>query len=199
MNTPMQVGITGGIGTGKSLICKVFACLGAPIYDADSRAKLLMTTDTILVDQIRKEFGNLSYHSDGSLNREHLREVFKEPLLLKKLNKLVHPRVGQDYLNWVMQQQGPAYVIKEAALLIESGSAEGLDKLIVVTAPLDLRIKRVLTRDPHRTEKEIELIVSNQMGEADKLERADFVITNDESTMVIPQVLELHGRFILMN
>lgn len=195
----MQVGITGGIGTGKSLICKVFACLGAPIYDADSRAKLLMTTDTILVDQIRKEFGNLSYHTDGSLNREHLREVFKEPLLLGKLNKLVHPRVGQDYLTWTLQHVGTPYVIKEAALLIESGAAEGLDKLIVVTAPLELRLKRVLIRDPHRTKNEIELIVSNQMSEVDKLERADFVITNDETKLVIPQVLELHERFMAMN
>ncbi|MEQ9592244.1 MAG: dephospho-CoA kinase [Cyclobacteriaceae bacterium] len=199
MNTPMQVGITGGIGTGKSLICKVFACLGVPIYDADSRAKLLMTTDTILVDLIRKEFGNLSYHPDGSLNREHLREVFKEPLLLEKLNKLVHPRVGQDYLNWTLQHVGSQYVIKEAALLIESGSAEGLDKLIVVTAPLELRVKRVLIRDPHRTKNEIELIVSNQMSDVDKLERADFVITNDETKLVIPQVLELHERFMAMN
>ena len=148
MKKPIQVGITGGIGSGKSVICRIFTSLGIATYDADSRAKILMTTDRILVDQIKKEFGNLSYHRDGSLNKEHLRQSFSDPLRLKKLNELVHPRVAADYGNWVAQHADDNYVIKEAALLIESGSADKLDYLIVVYAPKPLRIQRVLNRDP---------------------------------------------------
>lgn len=199
MNKPLEVGITGGIGCGKTLICRVFGSLGIPLYDADSRAKNLMTTDRILVEQIKKEFGGLSYDATGSLNKVHLRKVFGDSQALQKLNELVHPRVAVDYAKWVKQQKGAKYVIKEAALLIESGSAEKLDKLIVVFAPKLIRIKRILKRDPHRTPEEIENIMNNQMDEQEKMKRADYVIVNDESRLVIPKVLDLHDRFILMN
>lgn len=199
MNKPIQVGITGGIGSGKSLICRIFTTLGIPAYDSDSRAKILMTTDRILVDQIKKEFGNLSYHKDEGLNKEHLRQVFSDPLKVKKLNGLVHPRVADDYNNWVIQQSEAKYVIKEAALLIESGSANNLNHLVVVFAPKSLRIQRVLKRDPQRTSAEVEDIILNQMDDKEKMERADFIIYNDESRLVIPQVLELHERFNSMN
>jgi len=199
MSRPIQVGITGGIGSGKSLICKIFGCLGIPLYDADSRAKMLMTTDRILVDQIQKEFGNLSYHTDGTLNKEHLRKAFANPAELKKLNALVHPRVAHDYRSWVDQQKESKYVIKEAALLIESGSAKQLDHLIIVSAPDNLRIQRVLKRDPHRSQLEVENIIKNQMSEKEKMAQADDVIVNDETKLVIPQVLELHERLNSMN
>ncbi|MEP2670939.1 MAG: dephospho-CoA kinase [Cyclobacteriaceae bacterium] len=199
MNRPFQVGITGGIGSGKSLICRIFGCLGIPLYDADSRAKMLMTTDRILVDQIQKEFGKLSYHANGTLNKEHLRKAFADPVELKKLNAIVHPRVAHDYRNWVDQQKESKYVIKEAALLIESGSSEQLDHLIVVSAPESLRIQRVLKRDPHRSQLEVENIIKNQMSEKEKMAKADDVIVNDETKLVIPQVLELHERLNSMN
>lgn len=199
MITPIQVGITGGIGSGKSLVCRIFSSLGIPVYDADSRAKLLMTTDRILVDQIKKEFGNLSYDSQGQLNREHLRQAFGEPDHVKKLNELVHPRVALDYQNWVSQHLGLKYVIKEAALLIESGSAEKLDHLIVVFAPQELRIQRVLRRDPQRKQTEVENIMKNQLNDEQRRKRADSIIINDETHLVIPQVLELHERFNSMN
>lgn len=199
MITPIQVGITGGIGSGKSLVCRIFSSLGIPVYDADSRAKLLMTTDRILVDQIKKEFGNLSYDSQGQLNREHLRQAFGEPDQVKKLNELVHPRVALDYQNWVSQHLGLKYVIKEAALLIESGSAEKLDHLIVVFAPQELRIQRVLRRDPQRKQTEVENIMKNQLNDEQRRKRADSIIINDETHLVIPQVLELHERFNSMN
>ncbi|HEY5690030.1 MAG TPA: dephospho-CoA kinase [Cyclobacteriaceae bacterium] len=199
MKNPIQVGITGGIGSGKSLICKMFSSLGIACYDADSRAKILMTTDRILVDQIKKEFGNLSYHKDETLNREYLRQSFGDPLRMRKLNELVHPRVAIDYENWLAQQSGSKYVIKEAALLIESGSADKLNHLIVVYAPKSIRIQRVLKRDAQRTLAEVEDIMSNQMDDEQKMEKADSVILNDESRLVIPQVLELHERFISMN
>lgn len=199
MNKPLQVGITGGIGSGKSLICRIFGCLGIPLYDADSRAKGLMTTDRILVEQIKKEFGNLSYRSDGELNKEHLRKAFSVPEELKKLNGLVHPRVAADYKGWVDQQVGSKYVIKEAALLIESGSAKALDYLIVVTAPKAIRIQRILKRDPQRSLQEIENIIMSQTSDEVKMEMADEVIVNDGSRLVIPQVLELHERLHSLN
>lgn len=158
-----------------------------------------MTTDRILVEQIKKEFGNLSYHRDGSLNKEHLRQAFSDPLRMKKLNELVHPHVGVDYENWVTQQSGDKYVIKEAALLIESESADKLNHLIVVYAPKSIRIQRVLKRDPQRTLAEVEHIIENQMDDEQMVKKADSVILNDESRLVIPQVLELHKRLNSMN
>lgn len=197
MQAPLQIGITGGIGTGKSLICKIFQVLGVPAYDADSRAKKLMTTDGILIGQIQKEFGTLSYDARGVLNREYLSAtVFNDEAKLRKLNELVHPRVGEDYKRWVAVQGNVKYVLKEAALLFESGSYQVLDKVIVVTAPETLRIQRVLSRDPHRSIQQIREIIRSQMKEDEKVKRADYVIVNDEATLLIPQVLQLHLQFI---
>lgn len=188
--------MTGGIGSGKSLICRIFATLGVPVYDADSHAKELMTTDGILISQIKKEFGELSYLGNGVLNRNYLgREVFQDVIKLDRLNKLVHPRVAENYNTWVSRNHEANYVVKEAALLIEAKSYLTLDKLIVVSAPEKLRVKRVLERDKHRTEKQVYEVISNQMAEAEKLKLADYVIVNDETKHVITQVLELHEIF----
>jgi dephospho-CoA kinase len=196
LKKPLQIGVTGGIGSGKSLVCKIFHQLGAPIYDADSHAKELMTTDGILITDIKKEFGDLSYHSDGSLNRVFLADhVFNDQKKLEALNKLVHPRVAMDYQRWVHQHKDLSYVIKEAALLYEAGSYMSLDKIVVVDAPVELRIERVLKRDSHRTVEQIKGIVEKQMPEGEKLKRADFIIVNDETQPVIPQVLKLHRMF----
>jgi dephospho-CoA kinase len=198
--TPLQIGITGGIGSGKSLVCRIFQILGAPVYDADSRAKDLMTTDGILISRIKKEFGELSYRQDGSLNREYLGEkVFNDAERLKVLNSLVHPRVAEDYTQWVGRHQQAPYVIKEAALLFEAGSYKALDKVIVVHAPSSVRIKRVLSRDKHRTEVQVREIMKNQLPDEDTLARADFIIRNDESQLVITQVLDLHHQFSAMH
>lgn len=152
MASPFQIGITGGIGSGKSLVTRIFGHLGIPVYDADSHAKELMTTDGILVSQIRKEFGDLSYNPDGTLNRVYLgNTVFSDSKRLEILNRLVHPRVTLDYERWLKLHLKSKYVIKEAALLFEAGTAASLDKVVVVSAPEELRIKRVLKRDPHRT------------------------------------------------
>jgi dephospho-CoA kinase len=197
---PLQIGVTGGIGSGKSLICRIFACLGTPIYDADSHAKELMTTDGILISQIKKEFGELSFLQDGSLNRNYLsKEVFSNADKLKKLNSFVHPRVAEDYRQWVQQRKGFQYVVKEAALMIEAKSHTSLDRLIVVSAPEELRIKRVLDRDKQRTEKQVREIINNQMPEKDKCAMADHVIKNDDTTMVLPQIIALHQLFTSSN
>jgi dephospho-CoA kinase len=191
----LQIGITGGIGSGKSLVCKIFSRLGVPVYDADSHAKELMTTDGILISQIKKEFGELSYLGHGGLNRKYLSaEVFSDAGKLKRLNGLVHPRVAHHYDMWV-QQQGTEYVVKEAALLVEAGSYKTLDRLVVVSTPEALRIQRVLKRDPHRTEQQVREVIANQLPEEKKLMLADDVIVNDETRLVIPQVLELHRLF----
>lgn len=198
MKKPLQIGITGGIGSGKSLVCRIFSLLGVPVYDADSRAKSLMTTDGILVSQIRKEFGVLSFRPDGNVNRAYLAEhVFNDPERLKLLNSLVHPRVGEDFNRWVREQRS-VYVLKEAALLFEAGSNTALNKIIVVSAPEELRISRTLQRDRHRTEQQVKDIIQNQLKEEEKLKLADYIVVNDESKPLIPQVLELHKQFLSM-
>jgi dephospho-CoA kinase len=178
------------------LVCKIFAQLGVSVYDADSHAKGLMTTDGILVSQIKKEFGDLSYYPDGSLNRTYLAQtVFNDEEKLDRLNRLVHPRVADDYERWLNRHVDQAYVLKEAALLFESGSYRTLAKTIVVSAPESLRQKRVLLRDVHRSVEQFRAIVEKQMPEEEKLKRADYIIVNDDASLIIPQVLRLHDRF----
>jgi dephospho-CoA kinase len=171
--------------------------LGVPVYDADSHAKALMTTDGILMSQIKKEFGDLTYLPDGTLDTAYLsNHVFSDNKKLEKLNALVHPRVAVDYERWVEDQGEARYVLKEAALLFESGSYRLLDKIIVVSAPEMIRQKRVLERDAQRTVEQFREIVQKQMPEAEKLRRADYVIVNDETKLIIPQVLFLHEQFM---
>ncbi len=190
------IGVTGGIGAGKSTVCLIFKALGAPVYDADSRAKWLMAHDPRLREQITHHFGPATYLPDGSLDRAYLAAaVFGQPEKRMLLNSLVHPRVGEDTRAWVMAQTGHPYLIKEAALMIEAGSHRELDRLVVVTAPIDLRISRVQARDPQRSETEIRAIIAAQMPEADKIKLADHVIHNDGQQLLIPQVLALHQRW----
>jgi dephospho-CoA kinase len=192
MPVPFQVGLTGGIGSGKSTVAAIFSCLGVPVYDADSHAKGVMTTDGILIEQIKKEFGNLAYEASGNLNRKFLADqVFGFPEQLEKLNKLVHPRVAENYKQWVEQHQEKPYILKEAALLFESGSVRRLNKIIVVTAPKALRIARVMNRD-HRSEQDVNNIMQRQWTEEKITAGADYVIVNDESSAIMPQVLDLH-------
>lgn len=193
-NRPLLVGITGGIGAGKSIVSKVFQILGIPKYDADSRAKVLMNSSPELVKPISLLFGPEAYKNDH-LNRQYIAaKAFENKGLLTQLNELVHPAVANDFNEWVDQQTAP-YVLKEAALLFESGSFESLDQMITVTAPKDIRIKRVMARDG-RTEYQVKSIISNQMSEGEKANRSDYVIENDDENMVIPQVLEIHSTLM---
>jgi dephospho-CoA kinase len=197
---PFQIGITGGIGSGKSIICKIFTCLGVPVYDADSRAKSIMTTDGILIAQIKKEFGDLAYLSDGSLDRAYLsRVIFENQEKRNLLNQMVHPRVAADTERWLDQNQEATYVVREAALLIESGAYLRVDKVLLVTAPEELRIKRVLARDPHRLREEIRKIIATQIPEEEKKKVADVVVYNDETQLLVPQILQLHNQFLKLN
>ena len=191
---PYLVGVTGGIGSGKSTVCQVFSILGIPIYSADDRAKWLMANDAKLKAEISTEFGEKSYLEDGTLNRAFLaEEVFSNPDKVKKINAIVHPAVGEDFKNWTNSQTAP-YLIKEAALLFESGSAKELDCIINVSSPLKVRIARVLLRDPHRSEDQVNHIIDQQMPDEQKNELADYVIKNNDSKLIIPQVLEIHHK-----
>jgi dephospho-CoA kinase len=195
MKRPLQVGITGGIGSGKSTVAKIFSALGIPVYDADSRAKLLMNADPILIDRIKQEFGEVAY-VNGQLDRKYLaKQVFGFPDRLKKLNSFVHPCVAVNYSNWVLGHVNKPYVLKEAALLFEAGSASQLDTIIVITSPEALRIKRVMERDG-RTEDEVKKIISEQWPQEKLVKLGQHEIRNDEKTAVIPQVLKLHTTFL---
>ena len=194
----LRIGITGGIGSGKSIASRLFHALGTPIYDADSRARWLMENDAKLRQQLSAAFGPDTYDAHGQLNRPRLAgTVFRDPTLLAQLNALVHPHVGTDFEHWATRQQeaGHAYVLKEAALLFEAGSYKQLDCIITVFAPVAVRAARVQRRDPHRTALDIEAIMGKQLGEEEKMQRADYVLINDDVQPLLPQVLELHAQF----
>lgn len=194
----LRIGITGGIGSGKSIVAKVFAALGVPMYDSDSRAKWLMAHDGKLREQLQAAFGAETYDAAGQLNRPYLAQVaFNDAAQLARLNALVHPRVGEDFAAWAAARlaAGCPYVLKEAALLYESGAYRGLDGIITVFAPAGVRAARVLRRDAQRSAAEIEAIMTKQLSDEEKLARADYVVYNDDSQLVLPQVLALDAAF----
>jgi len=197
----LKIGITGGIGSGKTTVCKMFEKHGIPIYYADDRAKYLMQHEHFLIDQIKKNFGEDVY-VNGSLDRKALAaKVFNDPARLALLNSLVHPAVFRDTERWVEEQREKKvpYILKEAALLVETGSYKALDKLIVVTAPLNTRIERVTERDKV-DEAEIIARVNNQLPEEEKVKLADFVITNSGTLEELEQqVLKIHQKMIEEN
>jgi len=189
---PKLVGITGGIGSGKSTVAKFFSILGIPVYYADDRAKWLMANDQELKNKIRAAFGQESYLEDGSLNRTFLAsQVFSDEEKVKSINALVHPAVKMDFETWVNQQKSP-YILKEAALLFETGSFRDLDKTINVSAPLKIRITRIMLRDPHRTLAQIHDIIDKQLPDEEKNNLSDYVIKNSDNKLLIPQVLKIH-------
>ncbi len=191
-----QVGITGGIGTGKSTVCRLFLLLGIPVYDADQRAKRLYETDETLQQEVKSLFGE-DLFVDGKLQRTLLAaRVFGKPEELHKLNNLVHPAVARDYQFWKTKQPNAPYVLREAALLFEAGADRGLDAVLVVTSPLELRIERVKARDPQRKETEIRAIIDRQWPEEKKIALAGHVIHNDGLQALIPQVLKVHQELI---
>lgn len=192
MSKPITVGLTGGIGSGKTLISNIFSIIGVPIYNADNRAKVLM--NTTLTNSITKAFGAGSY-INGKLNRFFIaNQVFKDKGKLDILNAIVHPSVALDFESWVHTHSKANYVIKEAALLLESGSAKLLDQLIVVTSPIALRVARIKVRDVFRSQEEIEGIINSQTSDEYKEKLANFIIKNNESQLLIPQVLGIDKR-----
>jgi dephospho-CoA kinase len=193
----LKIGLTGGIGSGKSTVAKVFEVLGVPVYYADEAAKRLMNEDETLKEKIQKHFGKETY-MNGKLNRGYLSSiVFNNSVKLELLNSIVHPATISDAKLWMQQQTAP-YVIKEAALIFESGSQQGLDKVIGVYAPIPLRIQRVIERD-NISKEEIKLRMDKQLDEEMKMRLCDYVIKNDEQEMVVPQVIALHEKFLTLS
>lgn len=190
----LKIGLTGGIGSGKSTVSNIFKVLGIPVFDADTNAKQLMETDIDLQQSIRTLFGNEAY-TNGKLNRKFIADiVFKDPFQLEQLNALVHPAAIRAGENWALKQT-TAYVIKEAALFFESGSAEGMDYIIGVYAPQHIRINRVMKRDGV-TRDEVLNRMKRQIQEEVKMRLCDFVIVNDDQRLLIPQIIHLHNRFV---
>ncbi|RYG20193.1 MAG: dephospho-CoA kinase [Chitinophagaceae bacterium] len=193
----LKIGITGGIGSGKTTVCRVFEVLGVPVFYADAAAKRAMTSDPILVEGVRKTFGEQSYHQDGTLHNAYIAAiVFNNKNELEKLNALVHPAVFKAFDQWVSTKATP-YVLKEAALLFESGSYQQCDKNILVTAPLNLKLERVMQRD-HVNEAQVLARMDKQFSDERKAEMADYFISNTPSDSIILQVLNLHDKFLTL-
>ncbi len=187
----IKVGITGGIGAGKSLITKIFQVLDIPIYYADEQAKRLVVEDFHLIKDIKKLLGSNAYNSDGTYNRKYVGEkVFSNPKLLKGLNQLVHPAVHKDLQSWYSKQTSP-YAIEEAALIIESGGHKYMDCIILVTCPKERRIQRVMKRN-NISRSQVEERMARQLTDNEKRKHCHFEIINDEAHKLIPQVLHVH-------
>lgn len=192
----IKVGVTGNIGSGKSTVCRIFEVLGVPVYYADDRAKEILQTDTEVIRKVKELFGDDVYDASNQLDRKRVAHVvFNEPDFLKQYEAIIHPAVLRDGDKWFQRHTQYPYVIKEAALLIESGSYKHLDKIICVTAPVNIRIERIQQRDGMSLE-DIKARMRNQMAEAEKVELSDFIIYNDGTAPLIRQVLNIHEKLI---
>ncbi|MCB0508382.1 MAG: dephospho-CoA kinase [Bacteroidetes bacterium] len=195
----LKVGITGGIGSGKTTVCKIFSTLGIPIYYADERAKELMVTNPTIIQSLKEIFGEDVYFENGKLNRPYLAsKVFQDKQLLQQLNAVVHPAVFDDTAKWYQQHQDKPYTIYETAIMFESGSYKLLDKIITVFAPIEERISRIIKRD-NISREEVLARIDKQLPEEIKIEKADFVIHNDLSEPLIIQVLEIHNKLLILS
>jgi len=184
-----MIGLTGGIGAGKSVVAKIFTTLGIPVFNADEAAKQMMQTNPSIKEKLIEQFGSSIYNVSG-LQKENLADiVFNDSFQLQLLNAIVHPETIQAAKDWAAKQTSP-YVIKEAALIFESGAADGLFKVIGVTAPLSLRIHRVMQRDGVSKEQ-VDARMQHQISDSIKMRLCDYVIQNNNQQMLIPQVLEL--------
>ncbi len=192
----LKIGLTGGIGSGKSTVAKIFEVLGIPVYYADEAARGIMNADKQLKAALIKNFGEQTYRNN-QLNRAYLASVvFGDKEKIALLNSLTHPATIRDANRWIQEQTSP-YIVKEAALLFESGANKYLDLAIGVYAPQELRISRAIERD-HVTREEVLQRISRQMDEDEKMKLCDFIITNDEQQLILPQVLKLHEHFLEM-
>ncbi|MAO70978.1 MAG: dephospho-CoA kinase [Flavobacteriales bacterium] len=188
-----KIGITGGIGSGKTYVSNVFEALGIPVFNSDTESKKLLFSSKGLIRSIINEFGD-DIHEDYCLNKKKLATiVFSDADKLKKLNTLVHPLVKKEFLEW-QEKQKSSYIIKESAILFESNSVKDLDAVICITAPLNLRIDRVKKRD-RLSYQEIINRIENQLSQEDKEILSDFIIVNDGLQSLLPQILRLHKLF----
>lgn len=191
----LKIGITGGIGSGKTIVCQMFEILGVPVYYADERAKWLTNNDSQLRKEIKELLGRQAYDENGQYNRKWVAaQVFDNPELLKMLNALIHPRVFADTDKWFSDHQHYPYILREAALMNAAGHNNDFDAVVVVSAPEKIRIARIKKRDPQRDEEEIEAIIARQKTEEQFAAIANYTIINDDEHLLIPQVLALHEK-----
>ena len=195
-NSPLLIGITGGVGSGKSLISRIFNTLGVPVYDTDARAKWLMANDPNIKSQLIELLGSESFIKE-KLNRSFIaRKSFGNEKILARLNRIVHPEVSSDFTKWVALHQKSPLLLKESALIFETSSYADLDQVILVLSPSKLRIKRVMARDLYRSREDIEAIISHQKSAAETSLLAQFIVNNDEKDLLIPQVLSIYKILI---
>ena len=191
---PYLLGITGGIGSGKSTVSKIFEVLGVKMYQSDDMAKYLMENDNKLISSIINYFGEESY-IDGKINKEYIsKNVFYDKEKLKIINNLVHPVVINDFKKWCLINKNEKILIKEAALLFESKSYKELNFIIYVYAEKKLRISRILKRDSHRTKDQIEHIINSQLTDKESFEKADYILENNEKSLLLPEVINLYEK-----
>lgn len=191
----MIIGITGGIGAGKTVVCEIFKQLGVPVFNADQVARELMLHNGEVYTLLQNHFGKALFPQIGHFNKVQLSElVFNNPDELNQLNTIVHPFVKQAFADWTKKQNYP-YLLHEAAVLIESGFHKICDKLIVVEAPEDLRIQRVTSRDNKSTE-ELTAIIKQQMSDEKRRQHANYTIINNEISPLLPQVLTIHETLL---
>jgi dephospho-CoA kinase len=190
----LKIGLTGGIGSGKSLVCKIVSTLGVPVFHSDEVSRDLMDHDTEIIRKVTGIFGKGIYRN-GILDRKRLSEaVFTDRKALEKLNAIIHPAVLEAFNRWLTDCSNPPYIIKESAIIFESGTDKGLDYVIMVSAPEALRISRVMER-AGTSRAEVLRRMRNQMNDAERSARSDEIVNNDDHQLVIPQVLELHKKF----
>lgn len=191
----LKIGITGGIGSGKTTVTHIFKILGIPVYNSDTEAQKLMVTQPMLIADIKFNFGEDAYLETGAINRKYISDiVFNDAKQLQTLNNIVHPAVFKHFLNWCLQQKKP-YILKEAALLFETNFYKQNNYNILVSAPLNMRINHVIKRDNVSREKVLS-IIGKQMPEENKQQLANFSINNNENCFLINQVLNLHSTFL---
>ncbi len=189
----LKIGITGGIGSGKSVVCRIFNLLGIPVFEADKEAKILMTLNPGIRNSFIRLFGQDIYSPEGTIDRKKLAEIiFNDQNLLDKVNEIVHPEVRKCFIEWTDKQHAP-YVIHEAAILFETDFYKMMNRSILVIAPEPVRIRRVTERD-HLSPDQVAERIGRQWPDCEKLKLADFIITNDDKQLIIPQVIEIDKR-----
>lgn len=186
-----KIGITGGIGSGKTTVCEFFKLLGVPVFHADLEAKFLQNNDLHIRDRLIKLFGKQIYSIDGMLDRKKLaRLIFNDSAALANINSIIHPAVRQNFLKWTNIHQDASYILYEAAILLESGYASDFDSNILVLADEKIRIERVIKRD-HVSEEQVMQRINNQMPDAKKIAMVDYIIENSNVKLLFPQIIEL--------
>lgn len=192
----IKIGVTGGIGSGKSMVCRIFSALSVPVFYADIVAKEIAENDKDVVRSIKENFGNDIFTQEGKLDRKRLSEiVFNDSKKLNTLNNIIHPAVKNAFDFFLNENKNAPYTVKEAAILVESGAYKHVDKIIVVTAPVKQRIQRVVKRDDV-SENEVQVRINKQLPQEDLIKYAHFIINNEDGAMLLPQVIEINKSIL---